>query len=431
MSGSPAALAVTLPVAKSDRAQNAPPQAEDAEVSEISFAQALVIEREVDTPIPLAPGDFVILPEDGTNDVDSILELTPDVAMPDETVPDVPDGSVQKPEDVEANMRVALPLAAVQQPDMVQQTNMRRPADQLLGQTGPQPTLPAPPVPATPIAQPDDKSAAQQPAQVRRDGVVVQPMATDRAAEDLAKADVQKTALPVTRSEILVAEPESKPGTIEVDPKDGKEVELARDVPKRPSIAELTYTAKQQAVDAPKAMIETQKMAVIQVADPVVSSVPTEDGFEVATVSRTETSVTPTRIETTPQMARHVSQQVAYAIAQNTPGTTEIKLSPEELGRVRMTIQAVEGMISIAVVAERVETGDMMRRHAMMLQDDLANLGFDNINLAFSNEGQQASTDDDDTPAVLSEMTTEKDDVIAASTPEVALGSASGLDIRL
>ncbi len=214
-----------------------------------------------------------------------------------------------------------------------------------------------------------------------------------------------------------------------------KGVDQSQDAPKPRSIAELTYVSKQSPIGPSAQAVDFQKLTVVHVGETFAQPGLTEDSVEISSISRTETASVPTRADTTPQMARHVSQQVAYAIAQNTPGTTEIKLSPEELGRVRMTIQAVEGVVTIAVVAERVETGDLMRRHAVILQDDLANLGFDTINLAFSNEGQHTSPDaSEPIPSSIDgtvEASDEQDEKVGPIGPNVDHGPRSGLDIRL
>jgi len=121
---------------------------------------------------------------------------------------------------------------------------------------------------------------------------------------------------------------------------------------------------------------------------------------------------------------------VAYAVAQTGSGTTEIKLSPEELGRVRMTVQAVEGMINVTVLAERQETGDLMRRNSELLTEDLRDLGFESINLTFGNEQSETQSNEDDTNTTV-EFTEHTPISENGQTVIVSRTLSQGLDLRM
>ena len=94
----------------------------------------------------------------------------------------------------------------------------------------------------------------------------------------------------------------------------------------------------------------------------------------------------------TPETARHIAQQLAVAVSNPTGQATEIALYPEELGRVRMTMTAVEGSIVLNLSAERPETQDLLRRHIELLSQAFEDLGYTSIDFTFGEGHQQADT---------------------------------------
>lgn len=85
--------------------------------------------------------------------------------------------------------------------------------------------------------------------------------------------------------------------------------------------------------------------------------------------------------------AQSVAGQIAFSVAQNPDGQTEIMLSPEELGRVRLNVQSGDGSISVTIHAERPETLDLMRRNIELLQRDFRALGYEQMSFSFSQQG--------------------------------------------
>ncbi|RXL51583.1 flagellar hook-length control protein FliK, partial [Citrobacter sp. AAK_AS5] len=55
--------------------------------------------------------------------------------------------------------------------------------------------------------------------------------------------------------------------------------------------------------------------------------------------------------------------RLAEALAPVADRPVELTLSPEELGRVRMTLTTQDGTLTLAIQAARPETIDLMRRH--------------------------------------------------------------------
>ncbi len=103
----------------------------------------------------------------------------------------------------------------------------------------------------------------------------------------------------------------------------------------------------------------------------------------------------------------------------------DITLSPEELGRVRLSLSLTETGISVSLVAERPETVDLLRRHIDLLGQDFASLGFEDI--AFDFNGNEGATADDDHPNVTADSAEEE----TAHHIHLRSGPTSGLDLRL
>ncbi|SLN21085.1 Flagellar hook-length control protein FliK [Roseivivax jejudonensis] len=78
-------------------------------------------------------------------------------------------------------------------------------------------------------------------------------------------------------------------------------------------------------------------------------------------------------------------RQVVEVVGQLRDGPVEVRLHPEELGRVRMILQNVEGALVLHVSADRSDTLELLRRHASELQRDLAEAGFGSVDIGFGN----------------------------------------------
>ena len=84
-----------------------------------------------------------------------------------------------------------------------------------------------------------------------------------------------------------------------------------------------------------------------------------------------------------------VAQQIAQALPSTLPGTTEITLQPEELGRVRMTLSVQDGALTLMIQTDRPETSDLIRRHLDQLGQTFRQMGFDSLNLGFAGSAQR------------------------------------------
>lgn len=93
-------------------------------------------------------------------------------------------------------------------------------------------------------------------------------------------------------------------------------------------------------------------------------------------------------------LAQALARQIAVAVQSNDGGkpTVDLRLAPEELGRVRLRVSSHEGVVTVAVVAERSETLDLLRRHVEALARGLLDVGYQEARFSFAgqNSGENA-----------------------------------------
>lgn len=104
----------------------------------------------------------------------------------------------------------------------------------------------------------------------------------------------------------------------------------------------------------------------------------------------------PGLVAPTPPDLRHVAATVSQGIVSNGPGTTEIQLSPEELGRVRLVIATTDSGTSVTITAERPETAEFLRRHIDQMERACRDLGLADTQISF---GKRHETAQDHAPA--------------------------------
>ena len=136
---------------------------------------------------------------------------------------------------------------------------------------------------------------------------------------------------------------------------------------------------------------------------------------------------------TMPGSPHQIARQIAEALPPMPDSPVEVSLSPEELGRVRLTLQTVDGGLSVVVQAERAETLDLMRRNIDSLARDFREMGYSNISFEFGSErGQnrspspQGNTQTSDEPEPASRFNTATS---ALQPPEPM--AKGGLDLRI
>lgn len=92
------------------------------------------------------------------------------------------------------------------------------------------------------------------------------------------------------------------------------------------------------------------------------------------------------------QMSQRVSAQIVEASKQLSDRPVEISLSPEELGKVKMTLQISDtGSMTVVVAVERPETLELMRRNVDGLIQEFRDLGYEGSRFEFRQQGENAS----------------------------------------
>ncbi|MEM6303385.1 MAG: flagellar hook-length control protein FliK [Pseudomonadota bacterium] len=142
---------------------------------------------------------------------------------------------------------------------------------------------------------------------------------------------------------------------------------------------------------------------------------PASSGASAATVA-------PLRPELSPQGMRQIAEWVSTS--PNRP--VEITLSPEELGRLRLTLSLSEVGVTVHLAAERPETMDLVRRHIDQLGQEFLSLGFENIAFAF--DGQESAQGEETTDHFEGAVPEEEPDALPSPLRSAA---SSGLDLRL
>ncbi|MFN6951411.1 MAG: flagellar hook-length control protein FliK [Albidovulum sp.] len=83
-------------------------------------------------------------------------------------------------------------------------------------------------------------------------------------------------------------------------------------------------------------------------------------------------------------MPAGLSRHLAETVTRFPNQSVELTLSPEELGRVRMTLSTQDGALSLNIQADRPETMDLLRRNIDQLARDFRDLGFTDMSFSFS-----------------------------------------------
>ena len=114
----------------------------------------------------------------------------------------------------------------------------------------------------------------------------------------------------------------------------------------------------------------------------------------------------------------------------------EIRLNPEELGRVRLGLQATDQGLSVIVNVERPETLDLLRRNIDLLAQQLKDVGYDEMTFRFSQEwasgGNAQGGDENGANAHGSDQDLPPSDLhLSGATTTLAVSMDGRLDIKL
>ena len=135
-----------------------------------------------------------------------------------------------------------------------------------------------------------------------------------------------------------------------------------------------------------------------------------------------------------PELSATVARQIAEALHRAADRPIELTLNPIELGRVRMSLNASEASMSVMIHAERAETIDLMRRNISELNNEFAEMGYADVDFAFSSgnsDSQQNDPQSDhDEDGRTSGIQLSLDPLPQARTAPLPIAS-TGTDIRI
>lgn len=142
----------------------------------------------------------------------------------------------------------------------------------------------------------------------------------------------------------------------------------------------------------------------------------------------------PTSVAHRNELPTRVAMQVAEVARQLPDRPVEITLTPEELGKVRLSFQMSEnGAMHVVIAAERPETMDLLRRNIDSLAGEFKDLGYSDSGFSFESFDQGTQNNDaPDLPSFERMSPSQAMDETVVKTPEpVRLSLGSGMDLRL
>lgn len=92
-----------------------------------------------------------------------------------------------------------------------------------------------------------------------------------------------------------------------------------------------------------------------------------------------------------PDVPRQITSQLVAMVQVRKSGVADIRLSPEELGRVQLRLSPTDHGVAVQIIAERADTGDLIRRNVDLLIAQLRQEGFDHVDVAFATPQRDGS----------------------------------------
>ncbi|WP_372579492.1 flagellar hook-length control protein FliK [Ruegeria hyattellae] len=134
------------------------------------------------------------------------------------------------------------------------------------------------------------------------------------------------------------------------------------------------------------------------------------------------------------ETARAVASQINDVLLRRSDGSFELALHPEELGRVRVAMKPGDGIMTLAIVAERPETLDLMRRHIDQLASEFREMGYSavHVDLSGADDSDRQPDQSSETGTVIArDGDMDAPEPVAAARTALSRGTSTGLDLRL
>lgn len=132
----------------------------------------------------------------------------------------------------------------------------------------------------------------------------------------------------------------------------------------------------------------------------------------------------------TPEAApRHVIQQILDQV-QFRSGAVDVTMTPEELGRVTLSLALQDGAVHITIAADRADTLDLIRRHSDLLMQEARSAGYSSVSFGFSDQAPNGNHGPEHGSDIVPGDPAPPDPVVERS-PADSMHALGGLDIRL
>ncbi|PRY19459.1 flagellar hook-length control protein FliK [Aliiruegeria haliotis] len=132
---------------------------------------------------------------------------------------------------------------------------------------------------------------------------------------------------------------------------------------------------------------------------------------------------------------RNIAPQIVEALQHQHRGILEIRLNPEELGRLQITFANSDSGMQIVINPERSETIDLVRRNLDVLSNELKDLGFEGFSLELGHSGAQDTPDEDGDEVRTMSRFQGSDDYASSHDAHMesngSTGLRAGLDLRV
>jgi hypothetical protein len=218
------------------------------------------------------------------------------------------------------------------------------------------------------------------------------PSGVDNPVDDQRSMSAKTDLVPVTVSFAAPALPLTAAGQKAVMPqtgempKTGPRVDIAPALPPPKTVASGTTAVDQVVVTA-------ALDSAIPFADITLDAPGSFDAVSLvaapAPISQTTIGpLAPLPPTLSPTLLAATSPTIVDMVQTGNDGPLELALSPEELGRLTISIKHDGDFVRVTVIADRPETLDLMRRHGGDLVADLRQAGFSGASLSFGQGGQ-------------------------------------------
>ena len=343
----------------------------------------------------------------------------------------VPATSLQQPAPA-ASLRQPAPAASLQQPAPA--TSLQQPAPAASLQQ---------PAPAASLQQPAPTTSLQQPAPAAS---LHKPAPATSLQQAISARHMQQNVVtPLQDTELL--RPERSGAAVTSPARDklslGAVESRVQNVASQADNSMQSLNGALGGTRAPTKQIELAEFTASKPAnttnsDSLVSLLSPSDSFETTSweAPRAQHAHPASSVSARAEIVPHIAKQLVEVMGQAAHRPTEIALSPEELGRVRMSMVAEDGKITVSILTERPETLDLMRRHIEQLGQSFRSMGYDQVSFSFGlgaqtgdqssgNPSKNTSSEPSQTGTTGSGTETGVNTVNLDSTP------STGIDIRL